>query len=189
MFNILRNTLVAEDIFVVDNTFATYFTTEELQLQYGVAAYVVTEIVGNTLRTQRLSYVPKNVPVLLERGYFQTEINDEITVNLLRGGEETIVSQITGGTVYVLYNDVFVKSTTGAIPANRAWLFLESQSAPACLFIAGETTDISETPNQTLPVQNAGIFDLGGRRIDTIDRNTQNSKLYIIDGRKVVVNK
>ena len=49
--------------------------------------------------------------VLLEKSSDEVEVNDDFDANLLRGTtEQTAVSSIVGGTVYVLYNGEFVKT-------------------------------------------------------------------------------
>jgi hypothetical protein len=75
-----------------------------------------------------------------------------------------------------------VKTTTGTIPANRCFLFVDLDvNAEARLSIDFETTGIEKLTKDLSNVKGA-YYDLQGRKI------AQPAKgLYIVNGRKVVV--
>lgn len=189
-FTISNRTLtVGEDMsFASGQTWATYYNTEEsLNLPAGVAAYVVTSIEGNTLNLRALNYVPKNVPVLLNQtneavvGY-----NDFDNNELIGTVQATAVSSINDGTVYVLYNGMFVKSTSGNIPANRAYLVLgaayNGPEAPSFLLFNIESTGMQMVVSDSSAEGN--WYDLNGRKLSA---KPTAKGLYIHNGKKKVV--
>jgi hypothetical protein len=99
------------------------------------------------------------------------------------------VSSLAGDdkSIYVLYNDEFVKTTKGSIPAFRCYLEVDGTEAAAqarlSIIIDEETDGICEKAVVTKePV--AAVYDLNGRSV----RNASLKKgLFIVKGRKVVV--
>lgn len=189
-FTIMNRTLqVGEDVTFGDGqTWATFYTTAEtLELPEGINAYVVTAINGTALTLQAISQVPKNVPVLLEQSETQAETNDSYDMNLLRGTSATTsVTSISSGTVYVLYKNNFVKSTSGSIPAGRAYLVLEGTSvagAPSMLFFGDETLGIRLAGLDQV-ADDAVWYTLEGRKLQ--GKPTKKG-LYILNGKKIVV--
>jgi len=177
---------------------ATYYTSENLSCPNGLIVYIVTAREGNTLTAEELQYIPANVPVLLQNakrveGPFTAEAYDgeildfDTTPNLLRGvATATDVTSLStsndNADIYVLYNGEFVKSTSGTIPANRAYLpIAKEQGAPARLSIAfgNEETGISSVA--AVKTDNV-FFNLGGQRIAQPTKG-----LYIVNGKKVVL--
>ena len=90
--------------------------------------------------------------------------------------------------IYILYNDNFVKTTSGTIPAFRCYLEVEDESgAQARLGITIDDSEINGISENVLV--NSGkfanaIYDLNGRRIDS---STLKKGMYIMNGKKVVV--
>jgi hypothetical protein len=125
------------------------------------------------------------VAVLLEKSSDEVEVNDDFDANLLRGTtEQTAVSSIVGGTVYVLYNGEFVKTVGGSIPANRAYLVVSNgANAGARLSIVrdGESTSISEVAKDAT---DDVWYDLNGRKLN--GKPTKEG-LYIQKGKKLYV--
>lgn len=177
---------------------ATYYTSENLSCPNGLIVYIVTAREGNTLTAEELQYIPANVPVLLQNakrveGPFTAEAYDgeildfDTTPNLLRGvATATDVTSLStsndNADIYVLYNGEFVKSTSGTIPANRAYLpIAKEQGAPARLSIAfgNEETGISSVA--AVKTDNV-FFNLSGQRIAQPTKG-----LYIVNGKKVVL--
>jgi hypothetical protein len=187
-FSIVNKTLAVDEVFTNDNTYATYFNvSEDILLPEGIVAYVVTAINGNTLTTQALSYIPQETAVLLERNENVVTTNDEIDTNLLMGTPEpTEVSDIEEGTVYVLYNDKFVKSTSGEIPAGRAYLVVLSDDGEAPESLSFDFNDATgiETIHSSVLMDNV-YYDLNGRKLSG---EPSKNGLYITNGKKVVVN-
>lgn len=189
-FTINNRTLtVGEDMaFANGQTWATYYNTDEsLNLPEGLAAYVVTSIEGNTLNLRALSYVPKNVPVLLNQTSETVVGNSDFDNNELIGtAQATDVSSINNGTVYVLYNGMFVKSASGTIPANRAYLVLSTANngsdAPAFLLFNIESTGMHMVLSN--PDAQGSWYDLNGRKLSA---KPTAKGLYIHNGKKKVV--
>lgn len=184
------------NMFVAGQEWATYYASEDLNCPNGLIVYIVTAREGNTLTAEELQYIPANVPVLLQNakyaaGPFTAEayMDEPISVetNLLRGvataTDVTSLSTSNGNAdIYVLYNGEFVKSTSGMIPANRAYLpIAKEQSAPARLSITfgNEETGISSVA--AVKTDNV-FFNLGGQRIAQPTKG-----LYIVNGKKVVL--
>ena len=188
-FSIVNKTLVAEEVFVNNNTYATYYNSQEdILLPEGVVAYVVTGVNGSTLTTQALSYIPQDTPVLLEKNDGIVTRNDEITDNLLIGSATGVeVNSITNGVVYVLYNNQFVKSISGTIPVGRAYLVLDTTAgAPACLFFDfNDSTGINVvTINVNEGMTDADWYTLDGRKLH---QKPSKNGLYIKNGKKIVI--
>ena len=86
--------------------------------------------------------------------------------------------------IYVLYNDEFVKTTKGTIPANRCYLPVAKNSgaeARLSIFIDNEDTGIAviETMRN---VANEKFYNLSGQRVMNPAQG-----LYIVNGKKVVL--
>lgn len=184
------------NMFVAGQEWATYYTSENLSCPNGLIVYIVTAREGNVLTVEEIEYIPENVPVLLQNakrveGPFTAEayMGESISVetNLLRGvATATDVTSLSASNdnddIYVLYNGEFVKSTSGTIPANRAYLpIAKEQGAPARLSIAfgNEETGISSVA--AVKTDNV-FFNLGGQRIALPTKG-----LYIVNGKKVVL--
>jgi hypothetical protein len=173
-------------VFATGQSYATYYsTTESLKLPQGIVAYVATGVSGSTVIVQPISYIPKNVAVLLEKSSDEVEVNDDFDANLLRGTtEQTAVSSIVGGTVYVLYNGEFVKTVGGSIPANRAYLVVSNGAntgARLSIVRDGESTSISEVAKDAT---DDVWYDLNGRKLN--GKPTKEG-LYIQNGKKLYV--
>ena len=194
---VIRPMLDADQTFAAGKRYATFYTTaDNMALPAGVAAYVVTGVSGSEVTTQALSYIPKNVPVLLESGVTnQPATNDEVVTNLLRGAEAaTDVATFTDGTVYVLYGDEFVKSVSGTLQAGRACLVVSAASgAPRRLSIGhGDGTTAIETVTGFTSSSGFGdvpVYDLGGRPVVNGKEGTGklSKGVYIRNGKKFVV--
>ena len=195
-FAIVTRTLGDDDVtFAEGQQYATYYTvTEDLLLPTNIVAYVVTEVGTEAVTVQTVSYVPRNVPVLLEKTTEQAadtdvqEPADEVETNLLKGtAEDTPVSSISGGTVYVLYGNEFVKTTSGTIPAHRAYLVVTAaqQASPAprlAIGTGGNTTGIGSV---AVGSPAGDYYDLNGLRLQG---KPAQKGVYIVNGKKVMVN-
>lgn len=187
-WKIKYRTVTADELGLSENqTYATYFNnTESFDLPDGIVAYIITGVSGTTVTTKRISYIPKNVAVLVENGTSTEDAVDAATDNQLLGtADAKDVSTITGGAVYVLYKSEFVKTTTGTIPANRCYLVVSGGAGARSLSIShGEGND---TGIDNLVFDEDGTekwYDLRGRRIEKPTK----AGLYIRNGEKIVVN-
>ena len=162
-----------------------YSETEDLYLPDGFVAYIVTATDNTSVTTQRISYVPKGVAVLIERGSSTETAIDQPTGNMLHGTTvPTNVADISGGTVYVLYNGEFVRCTEGTIPAGRCYLLVPSGSNARRLTIGhGDDTTGVQYYRTYSDMNGEQWYDMQGRKIDKPTK----AGLYILNGRKVVV--
>lgn len=184
-FSIVTRTLeIGKDVnFASGQKWASFYTTtEDLLLPEGVMAYIVTGVSTETVTVKAINYVPKNVPVLIEKESTTTTDNTSAEGNLLQGtSESTAVSGIEGN-VYVLYNGGFTRTTTGAIPARRAYLVLEQAVNARLSIVEGEATDITSVGYDSVATDGS-TYDMQGRKVESLSKKG----LYIKNGRKVVI--
>ena len=186
-FTIINRTLSQDEIaFAEGQTFASYYsTTEDLELPEGLVAYIVTGVTATTVTTQAVSYIPKNVPVLVEKTASSVETVDVVEGNLLHGTTApTAVTSITEGTVYVLYNNEFVKSVSGIIPANRCYLVLDNQAAGSRLRIVGSHDASGIQLSTSVEDESAVWYDQNGRMLNG---KPVKKGLYLQKGKKILV--
>ena len=187
--------------FSASNTWATYCGTENLSTPEGLKAYQVTAVEGVTVTISEIDYIPANTAVLLQN-VSNNNVWTNIAASAYTGATSTFennkligtasavdVSTITGGTVYILVNNMFRRSTSGSIPANRGYLVVATSSnAPQLSISIGDenTTAISNT-DFTDNTDKAGEW----YSIDGVKLNGQPQKpgLYIKNGKKVFINK
>ena len=197
-FEIVRELILS---FSEKNSWATYCATEDLTVPEGLSAYVVTSINGSTVQVEEIGFIPEGQGVLLNceepayasDGFIAAAYNgahSELPNNYLEGiTAATSVKALAteGKSIYVLYNDEFVKTNSGTIPANRSYLPVGMDvNANARLSISfaddDEITAIERIANSQQLKANGQYYDLQGRKV------AQPAKgLYIVNGRKVVV--
>ena len=193
------------DISFGNRSWATYCAPEDLNVPNGItAAYQVTGIVDGTVTAEPLRCLPKGVGVLLERAeggptedfvataYGASTEAFDFSRNLLHGtGEATSVASLTDddATIYVLYYDEFVKTTSGTIPACRAYLALPATVAPVgarLRIVRGSDAATAIDGVDATATDAAPVFDLKGRRL--AGQPTRKG-IYLKGGKKVVVTK
>lgn len=172
-----------------NNEWATYCATEDLATPQGLQAYQVTNVSGTTVSTEEVGYIPKNTAVLLKMTNADYVLSASAytgatstfdTTNKLEGTTEaTSVSEINGN-VYVLYNDQFVKATSGTIPALRGYLVVSTTNARALDIVIGDATGFSDVRGQMEDAQET-IYNLQGQRVSKAQKG-----LVIVNGKKVV---
>ena len=197
-FEIVREIILS---FSEKNSWVTYCATEDLTVPEGLSAYVVTSINGSTVQVEEIGFIPEGQGVLLNceepayasDGFIAAAYNgahSELPNNYLEGiTTATSVKALAteGKSIYVLYNDEFVKTNSGTIPANRSYLPVGMDvNANARLSISfaddDEITAIERIANSQQLKANGQYYDLQGRKV------AQPAKgLYIVNGRKVVV--
>ena len=188
-FTILRQL----NISFAQNEWASYSAAENLQLPEGLKAYVVSGVTGNTVSVSEINYIPQGVGVLLNT----TEQLDSYVAAAYEGVPETVNSELRGcaeatavasltanNDIYVLYNDEFVKTTNGNIPAFRCYLPLAKGAAGSRLDIGfDDTTGISAIRAKNLDGSEKW-YDLNGRMLNGAPAQ---KGLYIVNGKKVMV--
>lgn len=186
-FTVVYPTLNVE--FAQGQTWATYYNAEErMDLPEGVNAYVVTDVNETTVIVKAISYVPQDTPVLLEQSTTVPEnvVNNMTNINSLLIGTSS-ATDVSGidGTVYVLYNGEFVKTTAGTIPAGRGYLVVSGAvaalGARSLSIVVGDATGISATL-MNKETMNKAVYNLQGQRMGSPRRG-----LNIVDGKKVFI--
>jgi len=197
-FEIVREIIVR---FSENNNWVSYYAEENLQIPEGLKAYAVTGIGETTVTVEELDFIPSHQGVLLTsdevlselQSFFAaayTNVPEVMPENMLGGcATETDVTTLTAeSNIYVLYNDEFVKTTRGNIPANRCYLALaKAQAAGARLAIGfGDEDNETTSLNGELRMKNEesvdAWYDMQGRKV------AQPAKgLYIVNGKKVVI--
>lgn len=176
------------------NTWVTYLAKENLAKPESVMAYIVTNVTGSNVTVEETAYIPQGVAVLLEQvavsdSYIASAWQGEETTfddNLLQGCTmATAVSSLTtANDIYVLYNNEFVKTISGTIPANRCYLPVSKSlnaGARLAIGIEDDLTGISAVNSKAITTE-GNIYNLNGVRVQQPTKG-----LYIINGKKVVV--
>ena len=188
--------------FVDDNSWASYYATENLTVPTGLTAYVVSDVdeESGAVTVTSIGYIPKNNAVLLEReqngaasGYTAGAYTGTTTTvnNLLSGSPNTTdISSLGSGPVYVLFNDKFKRAISGTIPARRAYLALDAAVAPvsAPQYLTINIVDGNSTAIDTLTVDdssNESWYTIDGLKLNG---KPQRKGLYINNGKKVYIN-
>ena len=169
--------------FAAGRTYMTFCDPSETFLvPDGVKAYIVTAVSGSTVTIKQVSYIPKNVPVLLESTsstYTNTkDPNDTFTGNMLSFAAAAVT---TDGNQYVLYSDEFVKAT-GTIPVGKVYLTFTSPVRRLTIDRNNSATAIEAIVEETADGEQ--WYDMQGRKINKPTKDG----LYIKNGKKVVVN-
>jgi hypothetical protein len=190
------NTMFAEG-----QNFGTYYNTSTTTyaVPEGMKAYVITGADPETgkVTTAETTVLPPNTPVLLEKGsakaftYIPATSGTAPSGNILLYTGNTDVQATEGSNLYVLYNDKFVKVTTGTRILNqKCYLKLNTSSSGTRSYydIDGSdgTTGIREVKSEGVKGEkwNDGEwYTLQGQRV------TKPTKpgLYILNGKKIVV--
>ena len=181
------------------NEFGTFYNedSEIYAVPQGMKAYVVTGVSGSKLVTVETTVLPPNTVVLLEKGsaISFTKVPSEGAApggNLLKHATADI-SVTTESSLYVLYNDMYVKATAGSpIPSGKNYLDLSPTTNAGTrgfynIIGEDETTGIVSMDNGKLIMDNeadAQWHDLQGRRIEKPTK----TGLYILNGKKTVIN-
>lgn len=192
---IITSQPVELDISYAQNSreWATYCATEmSLETPDGLQAYIVSNVRGTTVTVQAIDYIPQGVGVLLQR---TTELEEPLTANAYTGTEGSFSNSLLTGTAertdvtklnstaYVLYNDEFVKSTSGYVPANRAY-YLAPIDAPVgsrlSIVFEDAPTAVTERFCDTTDLW----YTIDGRRLD---KQPAEKGVYIRNGKKIII--
>lgn len=192
----IKNRSITESLigFAEGQTTATYYNqNEDFDLPEGIVAYIITGVNGTNVTTQRLSYIPKDTPVLVEKTASSETVAEVADGNMLEGTTgETQVGALSGN-VYLLYKNEFVKATSGVIPAGRGFLLLSNAIAPAGTRGLGiehgegygeDTTGIRQATAEEATSGSEAWYTIDGLRVDGKPAKTG---LYIKNGKKIVV--
>ena len=187
---------------LANRTWTTYYDERfSLQLPTGFNAYYVptagitaaTTNTPATVNTTSVGFIPKGVPVLIERTTSAPEgtifeLEEDITNTIPTGTYNNFVGVPSTGEMpdatptYILMNDAFVGYEPGTvIGAHRAFLTTTPSAARMVISIGDGTTGLEAVDVDTIDSER--WYDLQGNRIAKPTRKG----LYIKDGRKVVV--
>ena len=183
-------------LFSGSNEWATYVAQENLAVPAGIKAYIVTSVNGNTIITKNISYIPADVPILLQRtdntvGDVKAVAGtgtDDVSGNKLVGNA-TAATDIQAYKDYVLYNNQFVLAGVSSVGAGKAYLPATAISSPAgaprFLTISNDSETMgigSLTP--TLSEGEGAWYTLDGHKLNG---KPAKKGLYIKNGVKVVI--
>ncbi len=170
-----------------------------------VEAYVATEVTGDVLKMTRITKVPANTGIILKGAadtyHPQTTDSptDDAEGNLLLASAKAPYTVSTDN-VFVLSNKSegrvgFYPAAQGlVIPQYRAYLQTDAEGLARGLFFDDSTSGIGQTEigkkkNGTWNQKTDNIYDLGGRKIETDNKDlkTRNDGFYIVNGKKLVI--
>ena len=183
-----------DNYFVGSNEYATYYNDDDeiYAVPDGMKAYVVTGASGSMSITEESPVLPPLAVVLLKKGtatlFTKTPAEGSAPAgNLLKHATDD-VPVTSESSIYVLYNNEFVKASPGSIPTGKNYLDLSAPAASRNLIIddAGETTGIVSMDNGKLIMDNeagAQWYDLQGRRI----QKPTKAGIYIQNGKKTII--
>lgn len=188
-------TLTTGEAITVDfgsRTWATFCSEYDMAVPDGAKAYAVSSIVETTVNVSEIGYIPAGKGVLLE---LQKEASSTVTISSLYTGSltvtttgllgttaETAVSGISGK-VYVLYNDNFVRATSGSIPANRGYLTISNEVVPVGARLAIKINDVVAGVHSIYNepgTMNHEVYNLNGQIVTNPSKG-----LYIVNGKIV----
>ena len=149
--------------FEENDKWATYCSREDLTVPTGLEAFVVTGVEGNSITTEKIEFIPKETPILIQRTdqeppFWGRSTNQTLPDGLVLDkqfkGTITGISNISSlpGDKYVLKGDEFIKTHTGSLPAFRCYLQIDNGTdAPSSYYITDETS--------TIIIQEEGVFN------------------------------
>lgn len=189
--------------------YGTYYTEDAFVMPEGVTGYTITEKNGESL-TLNAAYpanevVPAKTALLLKatetpatnKDFTYTIVNSDKVApegNLLHGSVEATKTQVEGATAY--YKLAKGEEGIGFYWANENGTAFTNGANKAYLAITGKlsqmrgfsfesmTTGINNVVANTNNSKNAVIYDLNGRRINTLNAA---KGVYIVNGKKVIV--
>ena len=177
--------------------YSTYYSLYRLAIPETVKAYVVAETKdGSAVLKQVTGVLPARTGVILEGEGAHTFVTTDATAaaiesNKLQGSiaakevtvAENKIAYILGkgtndvGLYKVKLNDG--KFTNGA---NKAYMILDVEAAAgAAMFSFGRGEGTTGIDNSQLTIDNVVIYDLTGRRVETMEKG-----IYIVNGKKVI---
>ncbi|MBO7130362.1 MAG: hypothetical protein J6W05_11405 [Prevotella sp.] len=190
-FAIINRTATEEELGIAaGQTYGTYINlTEDLLMPETVVAYIITDCDGKTVTATEIGYIPKDVPVLLEKKNATTrpEGVPQTDGNMLKYAANNTSVDRSEGTVYLLYNGQFVRATNNSVSAKHIYLQLAANTGNGARALGirhgDESTGIGAVFNDERIMNNDKWYDLQGQRIEKPTKKG----LYIHQGKKVVI--
>ena len=133
----------------------TYYSPIDINEVEGLNIFVVTGLnkgQGIDLKTEKVTFIPKNIGVLLQRTdktkttYTGQTMPSSTTLegvtpdtNLFRGTSTGIEDMSTiDGVKYILVDDRFIQVVEGALAANRCYVFISNEEAGDIIHVDGD---------------------------------------------------
>ena len=190
-------------VFEGENTFGGLYSETNIQVPEGMKAYVITGIdeEKGTVITSPVDFIPAGVPVMLEnegeaKAITHVPYTDPATVptnnKLYYSNPNTPAKSSATDKWYVIYNNKFVKVTTGT-EVRGGKCYLNLNSTPSSGTRSYYDIDGSDGTTALREVKSEGVkgekwndgewYTLQGQRV------TKPTKpgLYILNGKKIVV--
>lgn len=181
-----------------EQTYATYYNpNEDMAVPMGMTAYIVTGISedGTKVTVSPVSYIKAGVAVLVEKGEIGeiSETTDFSGSKMAYSDPDTPAKPSATDKWYVIYNNKFVKVTTGTeVSGGKCYLNLNGTSSAGTRGFydidGGDgTTAIKDVKSGEVDGEkwaDGGWHDLQGRRLSA---KPTKPGLYILNGKKVVI--
>ena len=174
---------------IAGHTYGTYYNNEtDTYLPDGYSAYFITGVSGTTATTQSLTYIPKGSAAIVAKVASTGATAPGEGNMMIHVAENTDVTTMAG-TIYGLYNGKLMKVTMGTIAAGKNVLQVAGGSGAPELSIS--IGDENTTGVQTLNVERGTLNDDSWYTIDgrKLQQAPAQKGLYIVNGKKVVINK
>ena len=142
-----------------ENEWTTYYSSVNMVIPEGLKAYAVTGIDtknGINLSTKEISFIPKNLGVLIQRtdktkkDFSGMTMESDTKLEGVTPDEQHFLGTLTGiedfskidGVKYILVNDQFVQAVDGTLQANRCYILLTEKEAEKVNVVDGDKDDI-----------------------------------------------
>lgn len=178
----------------------TYYSPKTFTVPTGLKAYTVTSVTApangqsGTIEVAEQTVIAKNTPMLIlnesagttdkYRVYTTDDQTITGTATEFKGVATATDLPDDGKLRYILVNNVFLRTTSGTLPANRCYLEFGSTPAQTRSFsiTVGDNTTAIESVGITTQEGEDLWYDLQGRRVMQPQKG-----IYIRNGKKVVV--
>ena len=183
-------------VFSGNNQWMTFYAEDEVTLADGLTAYIVTSLGKESVTVEACEgkTIPKGLPVLIKRddtsvanyGCCITKTNAAFSgtcAEAYKGVSEA--TPILSGN-YILYNDSFVETAQGILPANHCYLAVEGAAGSRIMTIADEsegTTGLHSFALDAVDGSEGDWYTLFGIRV----MKPYRKGVYILNGHKVVI--
>ena len=195
--NVTVQELIDNNTFTSGQNYGTFYntSTETYKVPEGLVAYVVTGVTESSITIAETNILPPNAPVLLYRTNLENATNYTFTQatasdgtfpegNQLKYADEFVPANASSK-LYVLYNGMFVKVTSGTdIAAKHCYLNLgEPVANTRGFYYIGSGEGTTAIQKVVLEKSTDGEwYTLQGQRVAKPAKG-----LYILNGKKVVV--
>lgn len=189
---------------ISDLGYATYYTQNAYKIPDGVEAWAITNITGNELTFKKISTtVPKNTGVILKGSpntyTYDITTDGEAVTSILKSGQNTTpITWETNHNYYVLSKNSEGKigfylenksKSQFTIPSNKCYLDISNTNPAKGFSLDGlddNTTSISDINFEK--TMNGVVYNLYGQKVSTNGISGLKQGIYIINGKKIIIN-